>query len=438
MSIDAAYLRPVKKSGTLVANELIQERRRQKLPVTAFGFGQSPFPPIQRAIEALKANAHEKYYAPVQGIAELRERASAFHDTAEKIKVPASRIVVADGSKNLLFTAMEAFTKADIFIPAPAWVSYAPQAAILGHRAIPVETTLQGRWRVRPEAMEKALARKTDSKIPSMLILNHPGNPEGLSYTADELRALTHVFRKHNVIVLSDEIYGLLHHKGEHNPLALEYPEGTITTGGLSKWCGAGGWRLGIALLPETLDGPFKETMLAIASETYSCASTPIQYAACQAYIWDNVTRNYLAHQRRILALAGNWIAERLQKAGIKVHKPEGAFYLFPDFSPLAAQFRSKGIISSEKLCEGLLRDTGVSLLYGDVFGLSSDHLSARLAYVDFDGAAALAASEKVPLDKPLDEKFLRQHLPNTVRGTEQICEWVESITSEQSLPLAG
>src|SRR5271170_6876507 len=141
MPIHTEYLRPVKKSSTLVANDLIQERRRHKLPVTAFGFGQSPFPPMGRAIEALKANAHEKYYAPVQGIAELCERAAAFHQAAEGIKVPAVRIVVADGSKNLLFTAMEAFTEADIFVPAPAWVSYAPQAAILGHRAIPVHTT---------------------------------------------------------------------------------------------------------------------------------------------------------------------------------------------------------------------------------------------------------------------------------------------------------
>ncbi len=438
MAINQSYLRPVKKSGTLVANELIQDRRSKNLPVTAFGFGQSPFPPIRRAIEALKASAHEKYYAPVQGIAELRERAAAFHQAAEGLKIPASRVVVADGSKNLLFTAMEAFTKADILIPAPAWVSYAPQAAILGHRSIPVQTTLQGRWRVTPEAMEKAIAQKSDPKTPSILILNHPGNPEGLSYTADELRTLTVVFRKHNALVISDEIYGLLHHEGKHNPLAREYPEGTITTGGLSKWCGAGGWRLGIAMLPEELDGPFKETMLAIASETYSCASTPIQHAACEAYIWDDVTKNYLAHQRRILSLTGNSIAGRLQQAGIKVHRPEGAFYLFLDFSPLAAQFRSKGINGSGPLCEQLLKDTGVSLLYGDVFGLDSEHLSARLAYVDFDGAAALAASEKIGLDQPLDEQFMRQYMANNIRGADQIAEWVQTVAGNQSMALAG
>ena len=89
-------------------------------------------------------------------------------------------------------------------------------------------------------------------------------------------------------------------------------------------------------------------------------------------------------------------------------------------------------------MCESLLRDTGVALLYGDVFGMPADHLSARLAYVDFDGAAALEASEKIGLEKPLDEQFLRQHLPNSVRGTEQICEWVEGIAGKQPTALAS
>jgi aspartate aminotransferase len=437
MTVDERYLRPVKKSGTLVANELIQKRRQQNCPTYAFGFGQSPFPPLPRAIDALQDNASQKYYAPVQGIAVLRESVAAFHEAAEGIKVPASRVLVADGSKNLLFTAMQALKKAHIFIPVPAWVSYAPQAALLGHPVIPVPTTFENHWRVTPEAMELALARKAVRDIPSMLLLNHPGNPDGLGYTAAQLRALAGVFRKHNVIVLSDEIYGLLHHKGEHRSVALDYPEGTIVTGGLSKWSGAGGWRLGIAMLPELLDGAFKEAMLAIASETYSCASTPVQYAACQAYVWDEVTKSYLAHQRRILSLSGNRIADRLNQAGIGVHRPEGAFYLFLDFSMHAEALRQAGITSSQQLCEALLRDTGVSVLYGDVFGMPSNHLSARLAYVDFDGAAALSASENAGLEKPLDESFLRQHLPNNVKGTELICEWVAAKSAGRPLKAA-
>lgn len=132
--------------------------------------------------------------------------------------------------------------------------------------------------------------------------------------------------------------------------------------------------------------------MLAIASETYSCASTPVQHAACHAYVWDEATKNYLAHQRRILSLSGNWMANRLREVGIRVHRPEGAFYLLLDFSRHAEALRQAGIASSQQLCEALLRDTGVSLLYGDVFGMPSNHLSARLAYVDFDGAPPLRA----------------------------------------------
>ncbi|HEU0117275.1 MAG TPA: aminotransferase class I/II-fold pyridoxal phosphate-dependent enzyme [Alphaproteobacteria bacterium] len=427
--VDPKYIRHVEKSGTLLINEMMQQKVAKGEPVVRFGFGQSPFPQMTRAIEALQKHAHQKYYAPVQGIAELRERVSAFHKAAEKLDIPASRILVADGSKNLLFTSMMALSKGDILIPTPAWVSYAPQAKILGHNAIRVITTAQQRWRVTPEAMEKALAQKADKNTPSMLILNYPGNPEGLGYSAEQLRALTAVFRKHNVIVVSDEIYGLLNHKGEHHPLALEYPEGTITTGGLSKWFGAGGWRLGVAMLPETLSGAFRETMLGIASETYSCASAPIQHAACEAYIWDQATKDYLAHQRRIISLSGNWMAKRLQQSGIGAEAPEGAFYLFVDFMKHAAALRQAGITTSQQLCEKLMQETGVALLYGDVFGMEPGYLCARLAYVDFDGAAALKASEAIGLSKPLDEAFHQQYLPNHIKGIEAICNWIEAKT---------
>jgi aspartate aminotransferase len=432
------YIRPVEKSGTLLINEMMQDKVRKGEPVTRFGFGQSPFLPMKRAMEALGRNADKIYYAPVQGIAELRERVSAFHKAAEGVDIPASRILVADGSKNLLFTSMLALNRADVFIPAPAWVSYGPQAKVIGHNAIRVVTTAAERWRVTPEAMERALAKKADKSVPSMLILNHPGNPEGLSYTQAEQKALTEVFRKHNVIVVSDEIYGLLNHKGEHHPLALEYPEGTITTSGLSKWGGAGGWRLGVALLPEALDGAFKQTMLGIASETYSCAAAPVQYAACEAYVWDQVTQDYLAHERRLFACTGNFIADRLQQSGIGANNPEGGFYLFLDFSEHAEAFARQGITTSQKLCEQLMRDTGVALLYGDVFGMEPGQLSARLAYVDFDGPACMKASENIGLQQPLPADFHATHMAKNEAGVEVLCNWVEEMTLASAIRKVG
>ncbi len=118
----------------------------------------------------------------------------------------------------------------------------------------------------------------------SILILNYPGNPDGLTYTEDKLKAIANYTRDANMLVISDEIYGLLDHAMSHNSFANYYPERTITTTGLSKWCGAGGWRFGAALLSDGISVDLKQTLIGIGSETYSCAPSPVQIAAKEAY----------------------------------------------------------------------------------------------------------------------------------------------------------
>ena len=387
-----------------------------------FGFGQSPFPPFAPAIEALKTHAARKDYAPVQGLPELREAIATFHRKVDEIDIHAENILVAPGSKILIYAVMAAFTDADVLIPAPAWVSYAPQAALLGHNAIRLETNFEKKWRITADDIEQAARAKADPNQPSVLILNYPGNPEGLTYSAAELEALAVALRKHNVLVVSDEIYGLLHHAGEHISLARSYPEGTIITTGLSKWCGAGGWRLGAALLPEALSGAFKETMLGIASETYSCATTPVQLAAIEAYQWSTELGQYIQGQRDVMKFVGNWLATQLQEAGIKVHSPEGGFYLFLDFTPFQDALHARGIITSQQLCGALLAETGVAILPGDAFGITPEHLTARLAYVTFDGAEALALAAKGTIQETsLDGVFIE-----VKQGAQKIASWIK------------
>ena len=130
----------------------------------------------------------------------------------------------------------------DLVIPAPSWVSYAPQARILGRRVSWLPTRGADGWRVKAQELE-ALCQ-ADPTRPRILVLNYPSNPTGTTYRAEELQALADVVRKYRVIVLSDEIRGKLHHEGQHRSIVPMYPEGTIFSGGLSKWCGAGGWRL--------------------------------------------------------------------------------------------------------------------------------------------------------------------------------------------------
>ena len=197
-----------------------------------------------------------------------------------------------------------------------------------------------------------------DADRPRLLVLNYPGNPEGGSYSADELQELAAVARRFGVILLSDEIYGQLHHRGEHVSVARFYPEGTIVSSGLSKWCGAGGWRLGTFTFPPDLAW-LMEAMAAVASETYTSVSTPIQFAAVRAFKDGLAIERYLWHVRRILAGLGQRCAESLERAGARVRPPVGAFYLFPDFSPFGERLAERGIQDSNSLCERLLEETG-------------------------------------------------------------------------------
>jgi len=170
------------------------------------------------------------------------------------------------------------------------------------------------------------------------LVLNYPGNPDGLTYTADELKEIARVAREYEIILLSDEIYGQLHHKGGHVSVARYYPEGTIISSGLSKWCGAGGWRLGTFTFPQSLDW-LMESMAAVASETYTSVSAPIQYAGVQAFRGSMAIERYLWNARRILPPWDKGATEIWQMAGVRSMR-RGCILHVPGFLSLLQKAR--------------------------------------------------------------------------------------------------
>jgi aspartate aminotransferase len=180
---------------------------------------------------------------------------------------------------------------------------------------------------------------------------------------------------------------------------------------------------LGTFTFPQELSW-LMDAMASVASETYTSVSAPIQYAAVRAFRGGITIERYLCHARRILSTLGSWCHTQLAGAGIRVHAPQGAFYLFLDFSPLASRFADRGIANSEEMCERLLADTGVALLPGSAFERPPEELTARLAYVDFDGSAALAASEMIPLDEPLPESFIETWCHRVITAVNLIVEW--------------
>jgi aspartate aminotransferase len=414
-------VRGLKQSATLAINERSAQLIREGRQVFRFGLGQSPFPVPQPVVEELRANAHQKDYLPVRGLQALRDAVAGYHRRTHGIERSGDDVLIGPGSKELMFV-LQLVYYGDLVIPTPSWVSYAPQARIVGRQIHWAPTLRENDWRLMPEELDRVC--RDDPSRPRIVILNYPSNPTGDTYTADELHALAKVAKKYKVILVSDEIYGELHHRGQHVSIARFYPEGTIISGGLSKWCGAGGWRLGTFTFPHCLRW-LLDAMATVASETFTSTSAPIQYAAVRAFVGGTEIEHYLTQARRILRHLGRLVWHGLKEAGAVVPEPIGGFYLFPDFSPLREKLARQKITDSATLCERLLNETGVAALPGTDFGRPSEELSLRLAYVDFDGARAMSAAQQIPHEQELDRAFLDLYCPNVVQGTLAMTHWL-------------
>ncbi len=414
-------VRGLPQSATLAINEKSNQLKNKGRIIYKLGLGQSPFPVPRPVVEELKVNAYQKDYLPVKGLWQLREAVAEYHCRTHGICHTADDVLIGPGSKELMFLLQFVYY-GDLLIPTPSWVSYAPQAQVIGRFVRWIQTRADNNWKLTAEELNEIC--KTDPNRPRIVILNYPSNPTGITYSAEELKSIALVSKKYKIILLSDEIYGELHHKGKHISIAKYYPEGTIISGGLSKWCGAGGWRLGTFTFPSSLRW-LLDAMASVASETFTSTSAPIQYAAVRAYRGGTEIENYLWNSRRILAALAKRITTNLTEAGISVPLPQGAFYVFPDFKMFRELLLTRGIKNNIELCEKLLEDTGVAILPGSVFGRPLDELTGRIAYVEFDGARAIAAADVLKSNKDINAEFLETYCSNTLDAIDLVCAWL-------------
>jgi aspartate aminotransferase len=414
-------VRGLHTSPTLAINEKCRTLQAEGRHVYRLGLGQSPFPVPESVVEKLRTHAHEKDYLPVRGLPALRDGIAAYYQRRQSLDRSPDDILIGPGSKELMFI-LQLVYYGDLVIPTPSWVTYAPQANIIGRHIRWVPTTAEEGWPLRPNELD-AVCRGDPSR-PRLVILNYPANPTGQTYSIDALEELAEVARRYRVILLSDEIYGEIDHSGQHVSIARYYPEGTIISSGLSKWCGAGGWRLGTFTFPSTLRW-LLDAMAVVCSESFTATSAPIQYAAVRAFQGGIDLEQHLFHSRRILRALGENVARRLREADVFCPRPEGAFYVFPNFGSRAEMVAERGIRTSAELCARILEDTGVAFLPGSAFGRDAPELTARIAYVDFDGARALVASRSVPDDQELDEAFLRAYCEPVMEAMDRLCSWV-------------
>ena len=399
----------LKISSTLRINEISKELESKGKEVFKFGFGQSPFKIPEDVINELRNNAFQNKYLPMQGLPELRDAVANYISSKKNHNYKAENILIGPGTKELMFLLQMLFD-GEVILPTPSWVSYEPQAILGRNKVHWIETRRENNWFPTSSDIEKVVL--TNKKKNYLLFLNSPNNPSG--QICKNLDEISKTIKKYNILVLSDEIYSELSFDDNYKSISSYCPENTIISTGLSKWCGAGGWRLGYFVIPNELT-KLKNSLKILASETFSSVSAPIQYAAIAAHKNDHT--NYINKSRKILKLVGEYVYNNLKSNKILIDKPQGGFYLMPEF--LDMKFKS-----SQEMCSSLLTDTGVVLLPGSDFGFSKDKLITRLSFTDFDGKEFM---DNLPEKQNLDNSLMDKFAPKIIEGTKRLKAWVES-----------
>ena len=400
----------LKPSATLAINEKSKLIKKLGKKVYKFGFGQSPFPIPEKIVNSLKQHADKKEYLPMQGLPELREAISKYIKEKTSVSYSKDNIIITPGSKEAMLLMHVAF-EGEIILPAPSWVSYEPQAIIAENKVHWLQCTQDNNWFPSAEELEKkAKSLKSKNKI---LILNSPNNPSGT--ICNNFKSLASVAKKYKILILSDEIYTDLTFNTKYDSISKFYPEGTFISGGLSKWCGAGGWRLGFFAVPEQKKN-FITAMKTLASESYSTVNSPVQYAALEAYSGDY--SDYKEAVTKILYAVGTYVYNKLKSNKVLINPPQGGFYLMPEFL-------NKKFSSSKKMCQAILEETGVAMLPGSDFGFSSKKMLTRLSYTDFDGSVFL---RNVLNKKKVNDQMIEEFAPNVVEGVKKLSIWAKKL----------
>src|SRR5690348_10979554 len=328
----------------------MQARRDRGEPVLPMAFGEAGLPAHRMLRVALSRASGCNAYGPVAGHPALREAAACYW-SRRGLPTEAASVVAGPGSKALLFGLMTAIG-GDVAVTQPSWVSYAAQASLAGRIAhfvrgdggVPDADEL-----VRAVTSARAAGRRIRSVVVTL-----PDNPTGQLAPPAAVRALCAAAQAHDLVVISDEIYRDLVHDPDTpftSPAAC-CPERTVITSGLSKNLALGGWRLGVARLPADGIGPgLRDRLLGIGSEIWSAPAGPVQQAAALAFSEPPALAERVALSRRLHGTVARAVARRFAAAGAAVPAPQAAFYLYPDFSPLADVLLGRhGITSDEGL----------------------------------------------------------------------------------------
>jgi len=368
---ESAALSRVKPSATLAATDKARELKRQGRDIISLSVGEPDFDTPDNIKQAgIKAIQDGKTkYTDTDGIPELKQAIAAKFQRENGLTYKPSQVNVSPGGKAVLYNAFVATLSPgdEVIIPAPYWVSYPDMVLLAGGEAVPVLTSIETGFKVRPEDLEAAITPRT-----KWLLLNSPSNPSGAAYTKAELRALADVLVRYpNIWILTDDMYEhLVYGDFEYWTIAQVEPalyDRTLTMNGVSKAYAMTGWRIGYAAGPE----PLIKAMGKVMSQTTSNPCSISQWAAVEAL---NGSQDFIKPNQILFQQRRDLVVSMLNQAsGMTCPTPEGAFYVYPSVAGCIGKTAPSGkvIATDEDFVVELLQAEGCAAVHGGAFGLS-------------------------------------------------------------------
>ena len=359
-------------STTLAITAKAKELKEQGIDVIGLGAGEPDFNTPENILIAAKESMDAGYtkYTPAGGLPALKKAIIDKLARDNSLTYKANEIIVGVGAKHVLYTLFQVILNEgdEVIIPIPYWVSYPEQVKLAGGVPVYVEGTQEQGYKITAQQLRDAITEKTKA-----VIINSPSNPSGMIYTKEELAELAKVAEEKDILIVSDEIYEKLVYNGiEHYSIAQisdAIKARTIVVNGVAKSHSMTGWRIGYA----AGDASIIKAMTDLASHSTSNATTTAQYATIEAY---NGSQEPVEEMRQAFESRLDVIFPKIAAIpGVKVLKPQGAFYLLPDVSETAEK---TGYTSVDDFVSALLTEANVAVIPGSGFGSPA---TIRLSY---------------------------------------------------------
>ncbi|WP_337868571.1 pyridoxal phosphate-dependent aminotransferase [Meiothermus sp.] len=323
-------VKTMKPSSTVAVNAKALELRRQGVDLIAMTAGEPDFDTPQFVKDAaLRAMAAGKTkYAPPAGIPELREAISAKFKRENGLEIPADQTVVTVGGKQCLFNLFQAILDPgdEVIVIGPYWVSYPEMARFAEGVPVEVNTGPESGFIPDPAEIEHKITPRTKA-----IVLNSPGNPTGAVYPKEVLVAIAELANKHDLYIVSDEIYEHLIYEGEHFSPAHVAPDRTITVNGAAKAYAMTGWRIGYAGGPKDVI----KGIIDVSSQSTTSPDTIAQWAMVEALNNVEEAQKFISMAREAYRARRSIIVDGLNALGLPTPKVNGAFYVLSDVSKI-------------------------------------------------------------------------------------------------------